>query len=272
MAEKKVTERHSLWSGVLSFGLVNIPVRLYPASDDKGLKFNYLHKKDLSPISYVKMCKATGEEVPFRALVRGFQFKKGEYVVLEDQDFKNASARRTTSLEILSFCDEARVHTESIVKPFYLEPQKDVKKAYLLFKDALIKAKKVAIGKFVLKTREHLCMLKPEKNVILLEQLRYYSELKSPYGLDLPDKERYSDDELDLALQLIKRLDRPFDPEKLRDTYSDNLRTLIAHKAKGKTFQIKEEKVSPTKVVDLMAKLKESLSHQKTAAGARADG
>jgi DNA end-binding protein Ku len=269
MEVKDAGGKHSLWSGVISFGLVNIPVRLYPASEEKGLAFNYLHKKDMSPIRYVKMCKAGGEEVPFKELVRGYEYKKGQYVVLEEQDFRNASPRRTQTIDILSFADESQVCSELLEKPFYLEPQKEVRKAYFLLKEALEKSKKVAIGKFVLKTREHLCMLKPEGNVIILDQLRYYSELRQPGGLDLPAREKVTAQEMDLALELIKRLSKPFEPEKLKDTYAETLKTLIAHKAKGKTFTVQEEPAAPTNVIDIMDKLKESLVPQKPHIAAR---
>lgn len=270
--EKDFQEKHSLWSGVLSFGLVNIPVRLYPASEEKGLSFNYLHKKDMSPIRYVKMCRANGEEVPFQDIVRGYEYRKGQYVIMEDKDFKNASAHRTQTIEILSFTDEGQVPVPMIEKPFYLEPKPEVKKAYYLLKEALEKSKKVGIGKFVLKTREHLCMLKPQGAAILLNQLRYFSELRQPKGLDLPVKERPAADELNLALELIKHLTKPFEPEKIRDTYTETLKTLIAQKAKGKAFVVKEEKYESTKVIDIMDKLKESLTHPQTHINARAQG
>lgn len=265
-------EKHSLWSGVLSFGLVNIPVRLYPASEETGLSFNYLHKKDMSPIRYVKMCRANGEEVPYQEIVRGYEFRKGQYVVLEDKDFKNASAHRSQTIEIMSFTDEAQVPVSMIEKPFYLEPKPEVKKAYLLLKEALEKSKKVGIGKFVLKTREHLCMLKPEGDAILLNQLRYFSELRQPKGLDLTVKEKPTADELNLALELIKHLTKAFEPEKIKDTYTETLKTLIAQKAKGKTFAVKEEKLESTKVIDIMDKLKESLMHEKNHTVARVQG
>ncbi len=250
----------SIWSGSISFGLINIPVRLYPETTERRPDFNMLHKKDLSPIGYMRVCKKDGQEVSMKDIVKGYQYQKGDYVVLTDEELKNVDVKKGSSIEMEDFVDESEVGTELFEKPYFLEPEKGASKVYALLREALKKAGKVGIGRFVLRNQEHLVVLKPEGDVLILNQIRYKTQLREPVGLNIPKKEQISKSELDMAIQLISHLSKPFEAEKYRDTYTEKLDELIQKKIKGKKITTpKGETPKPTGVTDLMGKLKESL-------------
>jgi DNA end-binding protein Ku len=249
------------WSGLISFGLVNVPVNLYTAVRPEIHAMNYLRKGDLCPISYKKVCRATGEEVPFKDIVRGYEYREGDFVVLNDEDFEKADVKRSSTIDVEVFVDEKDVDPKYLEKPYYLEPQKSAHKAYTLFREAMAKARKVAIGTFVLRDREHLVMLKPEGRVIMLILLRFAASLRDPGELDLPASVDVPRNQMELALDLIKKFEGPFKPEAFKDTYAARLRAIISAKAKGKTVHVREEEAPrATEVEDILSKLKESLS------------
>jgi DNA end-binding protein Ku len=254
----------SIWSGTLSFGLVHLPVNLYSATVQKKLSFNYLRKKDLCPIKYVKVCKFTGEEVPYGDIVRGYQYQKGDYVVLQDEDFKRASVEKSETIEIIEFVQANEIDEIYLEKPYYLEPQKQAQKAYVLLRDALKKSKKVGVARFMLRTREHLAIIKPEDDLLVLNQMRFHDEIRDPSGLNIPKTAKYSKKEIDMALQLIDQLTDTFKPTDFHDTYSEELQKVIEAKSKGKLKRFKKGKVpTPTAVPDLMSKLRESLEQAR---------
>ncbi len=260
-AEDKPAGGRPSWRGMISFGLVNVPVNLYTAVKPEIHEMNYLRKNDLCPIAYKKVCRLTGEEVPFSEIVRGYEYRDGDYVVLKDEDFEKADLKKTSAIEVDVFVDEKEVDPKYIEKPYYLEPQQKADKAYALFREAMAASKKVGIGLFVLRDREHLVMLKPEGRVILLVFLRFPASLKDPAELDLPAKADVPRNQMELALDLIKKFEGPFKPEAYKDTYAARLRSIIAAKSKGKTVHVPEEEAPrATEVADIMAKLKESLS------------
>lgn len=249
------------WRGMISFGLVNVPVNLYTAVKPEIHAMNFLRKDDLCPIAYKKVCRATGEEVPFKDIVRGYEYRDGDYVVLDDGDFQKADVKRTSAIEVEAFVDEREIDPKYIEKPYYLEPQKKAQTAYALFRDAMARSKKVGIGVFVLKDREHLVMLKPEGQALLLIQMRFAASLRSPAGLDLPGKAEAPKAQMELALELVKKFGGTFRPEAYTDTYVERLRAIIAAKAKGRTVHVREEEAPrETEVEDIMSRLKESLS------------
>jgi len=253
------------WTGMISFGLVNVPVNLYTAVKPEIHAMNYLRKDDLCPISYKKVCRATGEEVPYQDIVKGYEFREGDFVVLKDEDFKKADVKRTSAIDVEAFVDERDVDPKYIEKPYYLEPQKKGHTAYALLRDAMARSGKVAIGVFVLRDREHLVMLKPEGRVILLIQLRFAASLRSPAGLDLPGQADVPKNQLDLALDLIKKFGGTFKPDAFKDSYAARLKAIIAAKAKGRPVHVPEEKAPrETEVEDILSKLKESLSASAT--------
>ena len=253
------------WTGMISFGLVNVPVNLYTAVKPEIHAMNYLRKDDLCPISYKKVCRATGEEVPSQDIVKGYEFREGDFVVLKDEDFKKADIKRTSAIDVEAFVDERDVDPKYIEKPYYLEPQKKGHTAYALLRDAMARSGKVAIGVFVLRDREHLVMLKPEGRVILLIQLRFAASLRSPAGLDLPGQADVPKNQLDLALDLIKKFGGTFKPDAFKDSYAARLKAIIAAKAKGRPVHVREEEAPrETEVEDILSKLKESLSASAT--------
>jgi len=250
-----------LWTGLISFGLVNVPVHLYTAVKAELHAMNYLRKDDLCPISYKKVCRMTGEEVPYKDIVRGYEYREGDYVVLSEEDFKKADVKRTSTIDLEVFVDEKEVDPKYIEKPYYLAPEKKALKAYALLREAMARSKKVGIGRFVLRDREHLVMLKPQGRVILLVQLRFAASVRSPAELDLPANIEVPKNQMSLALELIKKFEGPFKPEAFKDSYAAQLKSIIAAKAKGKTVRLpKEEAPRETEVEDIMSKLNQSLS------------
>jgi DNA end-binding protein Ku len=254
----------AIWTGALSFGLINIPVRLYSATatEDK-LDLDMLHKTDLSPIRYARVCRADGQEVPYEDIVKGYEYRKGDYVVLTDEDFKKASPRKTKTIDIMDFTKESDIDTIYYEKPYFLEPDKGAEKAYALLREALKKSKKVGVAQFVLRNREHLGVIKPYGNAILLDQLRYSEELRKPESLNVPKESKASSREIEMALSLIEHLTASFKPEKYKDTYTQDLKKMIAAKAKGKKIVSKEKEPVDTEVVDLIAMLKKSLKKEQ---------
>ncbi|MBW3538502.1 Ku protein [Candidatus Parcubacteria bacterium] len=259
----------AIWTGSLSFGLVNIPVRLYSGAESgSGLDLNMLHKQDLSPIRYAKICRADGKEVAYEDIVKGYEYQKGDYVVLTDEDFKRANAKKTKTIEISEFTGEDEIDIRYFEKPYYLEPDKGAEKPYALLREALNRSKKVAIAKFVLRNREHIAAIKPVGKALVLNQMRFTSEIREPSGLKLPD-EAVAGKEVDMALALIEQLTEPFIPEDFHDTYTEELEKVVRAKAKGKQPAAKGQEPENTQVKDLMAALKASLEQEKAKTGAR---
>lgn len=252
----------SIWKAAISFGLVNIPISLYSATRDRELKFTLLHKRDLSEIRYAKICKEEEKEVPFDQIVKGYEYEKGNYVVLTDEDFEKANIEKNKTIEILDFTDEDEIDIVYYEKPYFLEPDKGAGKAYALLREALKKSKKVAIAKYVLKNHEHLAVLKPYKNVLILNQMRTYAELLNPDELKLPEQEKIANKEMEMALKLIEQLSGPFHPEEYKDTYTEDLKEIIAKKSKGIKIHPKGKAPKPSKVTDIMSLLKASLEHK----------
>ena len=253
----------SIWSGAISFGLIHIPVKLYPAVEEHSLDFDMLRRQDLCPIRYARVCRDTGEEVPYEDIVKGYQYRKGDYVVLEDADFKAAAAGKTQTIDITEFVDASEIDPKLFEKPFYLEPSKQARNAYGLLREALKKTAKLGIGRFVLRNREHPVAVRPEGDLLVLEQMRFLSEIRAPAGLDLPSANEVSERELDIAIKLVDQLTEPFEPERIRDTYTEQLKKVIGQKARGKKPQARKEAPIPAEVPDLMAKLRESLEQAR---------
>lgn len=252
----------AIWTGSLSFGLVNIPVKMYSALEPKELSFNFLHKEDLSPIRFARVCRRDGKEIPFEEIVRGYEYEPGDYVVMTDEDFKKANLRETSSIEILNFTSSSEIDPLMFERPYYLEPDRS-RKPYALLRDALKKSGKVGVAKFVLRNKEHLAVIRPESNIIVLEQIRFKNEIRQPEGLKLPQENLSTSAEIDLALQLIEHLTVKFDPGAYKDTYTEDLKEIIEAKSKGKTPSAKGQTAEPVRVHDLMSVLKKSLEKEK---------
>lgn len=255
---------HSIWSGTLSVGLINIPVRLYSGTLDHALNLHMLHKKDLSPIRYARICKEEEKEVPYKEIVKAVEYEKDQYVALNEKDFEQADVKKTNTIEIRNFSLEKEIDTIFFEKPYFLEPGKGADKAYVLLKEALKKSKKVAIATFVLRNQEHLMVLKPYKNGMVLNQLRYVDEIRNIEELNLPRSEKVNQKELSMALKLIDQLTEKFKPQDYKDTYIQSLEKTIQNKVAGLSSITKKGKApKPTKVYDIMSKLKASLKEPR---------
>jgi len=257
---------HSIWSGVIGFGLVNIPVRLYSPAKEEILDLDYLHESDHSPIRYARVCKAEEKEIDWDHIVRGYKVN-GDYVVLTDEDFKRANARKTQAIDILHFTGEDEIDSMYYEKPYYLEPEARAAKAYALLREALVKTQKVAVATFVLRSREHIVVLKPYNDAIVLNQLRFASEINSPDSLTLPAGKNVTEKELKIAIDLIDASTERFKPAQHKDTYLKELKAVIHEKAKGLKPKKRGAQPVPTKTADLMMILKKSLrEHDRVAA------
>lgn len=248
-----------IWTGNIIFSLINIPVHLYTGSKEHPLTFDLLHKSDLSPIRYARVCLADGKEIPYQDIVKGYEYQKGEYVVLEEEDFKSIEKQKGKTIQVLQFVDASEVDTIFFEKPYYLEPGKGADPTYALFLETLKRSKKRAIVKYVFRNKEHLGMLAPYQNMILLMQMRFASEISSTAELKLPD-ETVNKKDLEMAVQLVNQLTSQFQPEKFKDDYTEELQQTIEAKIKG----IKPSKKAPaapksSKIHDISALLKESL-------------
>ncbi len=256
-----------LWSGAISFGLINIPVKLFSASKARPLSFKLLQKHSQCEISFERVCKRNHKTVPYQDIVKGYEYKKGDYVVLTDEDFEKAKAEESRSIDIVSFVQEDEIDVKFYEKPYYLEPDKKAAKAYALLREALLESNKVAIAKFVMRDKQYLAAIKCEENVLVLNQLRFLDELRPAQGLDIPKNKGYTKKELDIAKKLVNQLTEKFRPEKFKDTYTDKLLAIIRAKAAGKKPKVEKEDDEPKgEVFDLMAALKASLEDKKVRA------
>lgn len=258
---------HSLWSGSISFGLINIPVSLYSATNDRPLDFDMLRKDDLCPISFVRVCRVTGEEVPYKDIVKGYEYKEGDYVVLDKEDFKRAAPEKSNTIDIEEFVNEKEIDAIYFEKPYFLEPDKGGEKAYVLLREALLQAKKVAVATFVFRNKEDLVMIKPYENILILNQLRFQEQIRDHSELKVPKKVAVSKKEIDMAIKLVEQQEGTFRPTQFEDTYTDELRKIIKAKAKGKKLApLPKEHKKMSDPTDLVEQLKASLEGGKGSA------
>jgi DNA end-binding protein Ku len=252
----------AIWTGAIGFGLVNIPVRIFSATQDSSLNLDMLDKKDHAKIRFKRVNEDSGREVPWENIVKAYDYN-GKYIVLEDEDFQKASPEKSNTIEIIEFVRETEIDSIFYETPYFLEPQKSGQRAYVLLRDALKKSGKVGLGNFVMRTREALCVLKPMDNAILLQQIRFAQEIRNINELNIPGKISVKPGELQMATTLIDHLTRKFDISKYKDTYSGQLLKIIQAKAKGRKIQPSPLRVVHSKSKDLMTQLKESLQTGK---------
>ena len=259
----------SIWKGSLSFGLVSIPVALYPADKPEELSFHQLDRRDLGPVGYKRINKKTEKEVPWDQIVRGYEYQRGSYVVLTDQDLKRANVESTQSIDIAGFVPADQISPLYYERPYYLEPGKGGNKAYALLRDTLKRSGMAGIASVVIRTRQHLAAVLERNGVLVLETLRWSHEIRDTKDLEVPDEKhsRASKKEAEMALQLVKGMEEKWDPRKYKDTYADDLMALIRRKVSaGKTTEIDESEPAKAKrgvVVDLMPLLKKSLEQKR---------
>ena len=253
----------AIWKGSISFSLINIPIALYPATRREELKFRLLRAKDLSPVNYKRVAEADGKEVPWEEIVKGYEYEKGKFVVLKEEDFKRADIEATQSVDIIDFVKLEEINPIFFDKPYYLEPEKRGEKAYALLRDALKQTERVGIAKVVIKTRQHLAAVKPQKNLLALELMHFAKEIVDASELKIPEKPEVGARELAMAKDLIEKMSDKWDATKYTDDYRHALLDVIHQKVEsgGKAPATRGAAKKPTNVVDLVSVLQESLEH-----------
>ena len=257
---------HAIWSGAINFGLVTIPVKLYTAVRTNDLRFNFLHKKDEGRIFNERHCSVCDEKVEYAVLVRGFEFEKGRYVLINDDDLKAVRPEATQSVQIVEFVELDQINPMYFDTPYYLEPEKKGRHAYALLRDALIAAKKVAIASVVIRSREHLAAVKPNGEALVLELMHFEDEMVSQGGFDFPAlNETVAEAEKKIAKLLIDTMSvEKFEPDKFHDKYREDVMAMIEARANGEDVEKPEvHKPMATNVVNLMDVLQRSLEQSK---------
>ena len=255
----------SIWTGALTFGLVNIPVSLASAVRAvEKTSFRQLHKDDLTPIKYERVCPADGEVVPWNEIVKGYEYTKGKYVVVTPEELAKVKTPSSKAVEMMDFVKSDEIDSRYFDTPYYLIPQKGGEKPYALLREALQNTDMVGIGKLTLRQKEHLVAVRAIGDALVLELMRFEEELVAPEDLRFPSSEeqKVRPQEVAMAEQLIGNLAEPFDPSKYHDEYEAKLKTLLRAKLKGKKIPDDDggEKPERTNVLDLVARLQESLA------------
>jgi DNA end-binding protein Ku len=255
----------SIWTGALTFGLVNIPVSLASAvRAAEKTSFRQLHKEDLTPIKYERVCPTDGEVVPWNEIVKGYEYTKGKYVVVTPEELAKVKTPSSKAVEMMDFVKSDEIDPRYFDTPYYLVPQKGGEKPYALLREALQNTDMVGIGKLTLRQKEHLVAVRPTGDALVLEIMRFEDELVAPEDLRFPngEEQKVRPQEVAMAEQLIGNLAEPFDPSKYHDEYEEKLKSLLRAKLKGKKLpdEGEIEKPQKTAVIDLVARLQESLA------------
>lgn len=255
----------AIWTGAVSFGLVYIPVQVHSASHTSSLDLDFLDRRDFSPVGYQRINKRTGKVVEWADIVKGYQYKKGEYVALSEEDFKQANVKATQTIDIAQFTNLADIPPEFFETPYYLAPGKGGGKVYALLREAMNKSKQAAVATVVMRQRQHLVAIYPQDAALMMNTLRFPEEIREATGLDLPAKSAVGAKELAMAERLIDEMSGKWDPSGFKDTYSKDLLARIKEKIRNKeTHELTpaSKERAPRKsaeVIDLMEVLKRSL-------------
>ncbi|HEV2843196.1 MAG TPA: Ku protein [Chthoniobacterales bacterium] len=258
----------AIWKGSISFGLVNIPIAVYPATRREELKFRLLRAKDHSPVNYKRVAEKDGREVPWDQIVKGYEYEKGKFVVLDEKDFQRVDLEATQTVDIQDFVDLEEIDPMYFYKPYHLEPLKGGDKAYVLLREALADSNKVGIAKVVIKTRQYLAGVKALKHALVLELMHFAKELADAEKLKVPKKLEVGKREKEMAKALVESMSSSWDPEKYHDDYREALMEVIEEKVEAGGKEIEEKpkaKKESTKVIDLVAVLQESLAKSQGA-------
>src|SRR5581483_1137909 len=261
---RRSTGSRPIWRGSLSFGLVNIPVALHAAETSNDISFKLLDRRNLAPVHYRRVNEETGNEVPWDEIVKGYEYEKGEYVPMTEADFERANSEATQTIEITDFVDDGDIDPVYYDKPYYLAPAKNAGKSYALLREVMRRTKTVGIAKVVIRSRQHLAAVFPQKSALVLELLRFAHELRDASGLDIPGDVAIGEKELKMGERLIEAMADKWQPEKYRDEYREDLLALIERKVQeGKTKVIDERPPQApkrrAKVIDIMDLLKRSV-------------
>jgi DNA end-binding protein Ku len=262
----------SIWRGAISFGLVNIPIALYPATRREELKFRFLRASDLSPVNYKRVAEADGKEVPWDQIVKGYEYDEGKFVTLKEEDFKRADVEATQTVDIINFVDLEEVDPLLFYKPYYIEQGRGGDKAYVLLREALEKSGKIGIAKVVIRTRQHLAAIKPQKKGLILELMRFPEELVDISKFQAPGEAHLGKQELQMASKLVESMTSPWKPEQYQDEYRHALERVIEEKIEhpGKRIPSQPRKKRPPNVIDLVSVLEKSIKETGSKTGARA--
>lgn len=259
----------SIWKGSLTFGLVNIPVELKTAIRPDHISFRLLHQEDLSPVKYERVCQADGEAVPWSEIVKGYEYDKGKFVVVTDEDFKTAALESSKTIDILDFVKEEEIDPRYFEIPYYLVPAKGGEKPYALLREAIRNSQSVGVGKIIIRQTQHLAGVKVVGDALVLEIMRFANELVDAREFSFPSRDAVRPQELRMAEQLVENLAEPFDPSRYTDDYRANLMKVIKAKMKGKKAKLEEpEETRDSGVLDLMSRLRASLEEGNGKKGA----
>ncbi|MFO1534289.1 MAG: Ku protein [Thermoplasmatota archaeon] len=255
----------SIWKGSISFGLVNIPVKVVGAVSPKDIKFNLLHAKDGGRIKFRRTCSSDGKEVPQEEIVKGFEVGSGQYVTFTDEELKDIDPAASRTIDIRDFVPLAEIDPAYFDKPYYLLPDKNAEKAYSLFLEALEKSGRVGIAQLVMHDKEHLVALRARDGVVVMETMHHFDEMvpASSVSAEVP-KHEVDKRQLRMAEQLIESLSAPFDPEKYKDEHRERVLEAVERKEKGHKVVVEPAAKPSVKAVDLMAALEKSLAEAKT--------
>ncbi len=252
----------AIWKGTISFGLVSIPVALQNASRSEELKFRLLRRTDLSPINNKRVAAVDGKEVPWDQIVKGYEYEKGKFVVLKDEDFKRVDLEATDTVDIVDFVDLAQINPIFFHRPYYLEPQKGGVGPYNLLRSVLADTNKAGIAKVIIRTRQHLAAVKANGNLLVLELMRFADELVAPSTIKVPPEKKPGAREIGMAKTLVNQMTEDWDPERYTDDYRSAMMKLIDRKVKSGGKELPGGKHAPkraTNVIDLAAVLQQSL-------------
>jgi DNA end-binding protein Ku len=254
---------HTVWKGSISFGLVNIPVKMFTATEDKDIRFKYIHKECHTPVRYKKMCPACNKEVLPEDIVRGYEYEPGKFVILTDEDFEAIDEKGEKTVEILDFVKLEEIDPIYFDKTYFLAPQETGGKAYTLLREALKGKQRIAVAKITIRERESLAVIRVYNNVIVLETIFYPDEVRDYKQVPgIPENLQTTEAELDMAVQLIENLTAEFNPDKYIDTYRERLVERINAKVEGKEVVIRKE-AEKDNVVSLMEALRQSIQMSK---------
>jgi DNA end-binding protein Ku len=257
----KTESTRPIWKGAISFGLVSIPISLFTAVRREELKFRLLRASDLSPINYKRVAEADGKEVPWDQIVKGYEYEKGKFVVLKDEDFKRADIEATQTVDIINFVKLEELNPLLFYKPFYMEAGRGGDKAYVLLRNALIDSKKIGIAKVVIKTRQHLAAIKPEGSELMLELMHFPDEILDASEFKSPAVKTAGSAEMNMARQLIQSMSTTWNPSMYKDDYRQTLEKMIETKIEhgGEKVPAQGKKPRPSNVIDLVSVLQQSI-------------
>jgi DNA end-binding protein Ku len=253
---------HTIWKGSISFGLVNIPIKLYAATDRKQIQLRQLHKKCHSPINYKKVCPVCEEQVDLEEIVKGYEYEKNHFVVLDEEDLASVEAGKSKAIEIIDFIQLEEIDPIYFDRSYYLGPAEHGEKAYALLKQAMEETKKAAIAKIILRAKEHLAAIRVYQQALVMETIHYPDEIRPVQHIPGINPMEISDKELSMAKQLIDQLTTPFEPEKYSDEYREKLNELIESKLAGKEIKMARE-IPQTDIKNLLDALQESIEQSK---------